>query len=170
MPETSTVPVKTTDGTAAKLQRWQPFAFLDEFQEEMERFFRSPLLMPSTLLRPLRRWTPTGGAWAPYMDAYEKDSTIVVKVELPGLQKEDVQVEIDGGDLIIHGETKAESEVKEENYFRMERSVGSFYRRMPLPAGVTQDQIEATLKDGVLEVHIPKPVEAKPQPTKVEVK
>jgi HSP20 family protein len=94
----------------------------------------------------------------------------VVKAELPGLKKEDVTVEIDGEDLVIKAEAKTESEVKEEGYYRMERSTGSFYRRMPLPAGTTPEQIEATLKDGVLEVRVPKQAEAKTVPTKVEVK
>jgi HSP20 family protein len=103
------------------------------------------------------------------MDAYEKDHTIIVKAELPGLKKEDVQVEIEGDDLIIRGQSKAESEVKQEDYYRTERTFGSFYRRMQLPLGVTAEQIEANLTDGVLEVHIPVPAEAKPETKTVTV-
>jgi HSP20 family protein len=104
------------------------------------------------------------------MDVYEKDNAIVVKAELPGMKKEDVQVEIEGEDLIIRGESKAESEVKDEDYYRSERSFGSFYRRMPLPAGVTAEQIHASLTDGVLEVRVPKPAEAKAEAKKIPVK
>ena len=104
------------------------------------------------------------------MDVYEKDNAIVIKAELPGLKKEEVQVEIDGEDLVIRGESKAESEVKDEDYYRSERSIGSFYRRMPLPAGVTPEQIQANLKDGVLEVRVPKPAEARSEAKKIEVK
>jgi HSP20 family protein len=95
------------------------------------------------------------------MDVYEKDNTIVIKAELPGLKKEDVQVEVEGEDLVIRGESKAENKVKDDEYYRSERSFGSFYRRMPLPAGVAPEQIHANLKDGVLEVRVPKPPEAK---------
>jgi HSP20 family protein len=103
------------------------------------------------------------------MDVYEKDHTIMVKAELPGLKKEDVQVEVEGDDLIIRGHSKAESEVEQEDYYRTERTYGSFYRRTQLPAGVTSDQIQANLTDGVLEVQIPVPVEAKPETKTVQV-
>jgi HSP20 family protein len=104
------------------------------------------------------------------MDVYEKDNAIVVEAELPGLKKEDVQVQIEDEDLIIRGESKAESDVKEEDYYRSERSFGSFYRRIPLPSGVAHEQIQATLNDGVLEVSIPKPAEAKAEAKKIPVR
>jgi HSP20 family protein len=75
-----------------------------------------------------------------------------------------------GEDLVIRGESKAESEVKDEDYYRSERSYGSFYRRMPIPAGVTPEQIQANLKDGVLEGRMPKPAEAKTESKKIAVK
>lgn len=103
------------------------------------------------------------------MDVYEKDNALFVKAELPGLKKEDVQVEVEGEDLVIRGESKTESEVKDGDYYRSERSFGSFYRRLPLPAGVTSEQIQATLKDGVLEVRVPKPTEAAPEVKKITV-
>ncbi len=91
------------------------------------------------------------------------------KAELPGLTKEDVQVEIDSGYLVIKGESKAETGAKEASYYRLERSFGSFYRRLLLPFDVTPEQIKATLTDGVLEVQIPKPLETKPEVRKVPV-
>jgi HSP20 family protein len=81
---------------------------------------------PGSLLCPLRGFAREALAWAPHMDVYEKDNAIVVKAELPGLKKEDAHVEIDGEDLVIRGESKAESEVKDEHYYRSERSFGSF--------------------------------------------
>src|SRR5690242_7361349 len=107
--------------------------------------------------------------YAPRMDVYEKDDTLVLKAELPGLQKEDVQVEIYDGNLVIRGESKAAREVKKETYYRTERTFGSFYRSLPLPWEVTPEQIKATLADGVLEVQIPKPVAATPAVIKVPV-
>jgi HSP20 family protein len=168
MPETM-VPVKSANGTAPR--RAEPFAWLDDFAAEMERFWARPF---SFFTGPLPRPFPhLAGremlAWAPRTDVYEKDQTIIVKAELPGLKKEDVQVEVEGGDLIIRGHRKAESEVRQEDYYRTERTFGSFYRRMQLPVGVTAEQIEANLTDGVLEVCIPLPVEAKPETKTVPV-
>jgi HSP20 family protein len=101
---------------------------------------------------------------------YEKDNIVFIKAELPTLKNEDVEVEIDGEDLVIRGESKAESEVKHEDYYRSERIYGSFYRRLQLPAGVTPEQIQAVLQDGVLEVRVPKPAEATSTAKKIEVK
>jgi HSP20 family protein len=142
---------------------------LDDFASEMERFWTRPF---SFFTGPLPRPFFAGRdmlAWAPRTDVYEKDHTIVVKAELPGLKKEDVQVEVEGGDLIIRGQSKAESEVKQEDYYRTERTFGSFYRRMQLPAGVTPEQIEASLTDGVLEVRVPLPAEAQTETKTVPV-
>ena len=169
MAEASMVPVKSGNG---KPHRSEHSGFLDDFEAEMERFWRRPWfgLWRTPMPRSFREFTPAAIKWAPPMDVYEKDNAIVIKAELPGLKKEDVQVEIEGEDLVIRGESKAESEAKDEDYYRSERSFGSFYRRMPLPAGVTPEQIQATLKDGVLEVRVPKPVEAKSEAKKIEVK
>jgi HSP20 family protein len=166
MAEATTVPVKNGNG---KLQRAEPFAFLNDLEAEMERFWRRPWAFWSNpLSQPFRGFIPASVTWAPRMDVYEKDNTIVFKAELPGLKKDDVQVELEGEDLIIRGESKAENEVKEGDYYRSERSFGSFYRRMPLPSGVTE-QIQASLKDGVLEVSVPKPTETKSETRKIAV-
>jgi HSP20 family protein len=160
----SSVPVKKTNG------KLQPYGFFDELEDEMQRLFGWPFT-PSTAYFPaLPRISTKAKAWAPRMDVFEKESTIVLKAELPGLKKEDVQVEMMGEDLIISGEAKAETEVEQEDYYRTERTFGSFYRRVPLPAGTKADQIQATLTDGVLEVQIPKPAAVKPEAAKVEVK
>jgi HSP20 family protein len=169
MAEASMVPVKSGNGKAHRAER---FGVLDDFEAEMERFWRRPWsgLWRGPLLRPFAAFTREPIAWAPRMDVYEKDNAIVFKAELPGLKKEDVEVEVDGEDLVVRGESKSESEVKDEDYYRSERSYGSFYRRMPLPAGVTPEQIQANLKDGVLEVRVPKPAEGKAEPKKIAVK
>ena len=70
---------------------------------------------------------------APRLDVYEQDGYLVVKADVPGVEKEDVRVELDGGDLVIQGETRTENEVKEDQYYRIERRLGRFYRRVPLP-------------------------------------
>jgi HSP20 family protein len=108
--------------------------------------------------------------WRPSVDVYEKDGNLVIKAELPGMKKEDIEVALDQGDLVIRGERKAESEVKEENYYRIERNYGSFYRRIPLPFEVKPDQITASYNDGVLEVRIPKPAQERPQPQRIPLR
>lgn len=163
MTEQTTLPAKKANGTVTK---WDPFEMFDAFQEEMDRFWRRPwAALPTMFSRPAGQ--PT--VWAPRLDVFEKDNTLVVKAELPGVKKEDVHVELDNGTLVIKGETKAESEAKQETYYRMERTYGSYYRRLPLPFDVTPDQVTATLQEGVLEIRIPKPAEAAAQATKITV-
>jgi HSP20 family protein len=167
MVEQTISPVKKTNGT---LRRWDPFDVFETVQQEMERFWQRPFSFPfGSLPALLQGPTRPGMSWVPRTDVYEKDHTLVFKAELPGLTKEDVQVEIDHGYLVIKGESKAESEATQANYYRLERSFGSFYRRLPLPFDVAPELIKATLTDGVLEVQIPKPLETKPEVSKVPI-
>ncbi len=169
MPEQTTIPMKRED-TASAPRRWDPFEMFETIQEEMDRLWRRPSpfwagAFPSFF----RRTTGQGMTWAPRMDVYEKDNTLIVKADLPGLKNEDVQVELDDGGLVIRGASAAEGEIKEENYYRMERSLGTFYRRLPLPFAVEPDQIQATMRDGVLEVRIPRPAEQKGEAKRIPV-
>jgi HSP20 family protein len=163
MAETTTVPVQNGSG---QLARHQPFDTFERMRDEMERFFGEA--WPWSRMR-LPKQMELGTAWAPRVDVFDKNGDLVVKAELPGLERKDIQVSYDRGDLEIRGEKKAESEVKDEDYYRMERSYGSFYRRMTLPFEVQPDKIKAEYKDGVLQVSIPKPAEAKPEPKKIAV-
>jgi HSP20 family protein len=105
----------------------------------------------------------------PSLDMYEEKDQIVVKVELPGLSKDDVEVNLTGSMLTIKGEKKREQEVKEADYYRSEREYGSIYRSVDLPAEVKTDEVKATFKDGVLEIHLPKTEEAKKKAVRVQV-
>jgi HSP20 family protein len=149
---------KMTPATTGQSQvrRWDPFSRLSQLESEFERLFDV-------------RW-PRMRPFMPRVDVYEQDGNLVTKAELPGVKKEDIDISIEGGDLIIRGERKQESEVKEENYYRMERSSGTFYRRLPMPEGVQPDQITANFSDGVLEIRIPKPQAAEEKTTKIEIK
>ncbi len=156
MTEKSTVPART-NGQMARL--WGRFELLDELQDEMSRFWGDPWPMPFRSFRP--RWTrPT--TWMPRADVFEKNGNIVIKTELPGIKPEDVHVSLEEDNLIIRGESKAEEEVKEEDYYRMERTHGSFYRCLPLPDGIKAEQIRATFSDGVLEITVPMATADKP--------
>jgi HSP20 family protein len=147
--------------------RWNPSALIDEFQEEWARLWSRPFGVP--MIRPARllAQVPLG---TPRLDVYEQDGYLVVKAEVPGVKKEDLQVELDNGDIVIQGETRAENEVKDDQYYRMERRLGRFYRRVPLPFDVKPEDIQATLNDGVLEVRIPKPAEATLKGKRIPVK
>jgi HSP20 family protein len=97
----------------------------------------------------------TAGLWTPYLEVYQKNNEFFVKAELPGLKKEDINVEIAEGELRISGERKEEVEKKEKDFYRSERSYGTFLRTIALPEGAKIENATATVKDGVLEVKIP---------------
>lgn len=132
--------------------RRDPFSMFNDVEMMMDRMFgrRWPLL------RAFPGFSGTDAGWAPQVDVYEKDNSFVVKAELPGVNKDDIDVSLDQGDLVIRGERKSEhEETGEPNYYRMERSYGSFYRRIPMPEGAEQNDISANFKDGVLEITAP---------------
>ncbi len=106
---------------------------------------------------------------APAIDLYEDKDDIVVKAELPGMDKDDVEVNLLDHLLTIKGEKKKEEEIKEQNYYRCERSYGSFLRTVELPKDVHSDKVRASFKSGVLEVRLPKTEEAKTKEIKVRV-
>jgi HSP20 family protein len=160
-PEASTALEKREE---RRMRRWDPFEMFDALQEEMARFWGHAFpLMPRPLSWPLRRMALAPTTWMPSIDVYKKDGNLVVKAELPGVRKEDIEVTLDQGDLVIRGERTAERETREENYYRMERSFGSFYRHIPLPFDAKPDQITASYNDGVLEIRIPRPTQEEQQ-------
>jgi HSP20 family protein len=103
------------------------------------------------------------GAWYPAVDMFDDDNKIVIKAELPGLDKKDISVDLKDRVLTLSGVRNYDNEVKEENYYRRERVTGSFKRSFHLPADVESDQIKADFKDGLLKIEIPKPEEQKPK-------
>lgn len=128
---------------------WWGLAPWREMEERMDRLFEETFGRSG-------RTTPVEGAWMPAVELFEREGTLVMRAELPGLKREDITVEVTDHTLTVAGERKAEQEVKERNYYRCERSYGSFQRSITLPAGVEQGQIAATFKDGILEVTLPK--------------
>jgi HSP20 family protein len=154
-----------------QLARWDPIALFDELQEDMSRLWGKPGGM-WPMMRSLRRLAQVPGSMmvAPRLDMFEREGNLIVKAELPGIKKEDVQVELEEGSLVIRGETSTENEVKEEQFYRMERTSGSFFRRVPLPFEAQPDEIQASMADGVLEVRIPRPPEQKSEPRRITVK
>jgi HSP20 family protein len=113
--------------------------------------------------------TAAAAAWFPEIDVFEKDGRLVTKIDLPGMKKEDVKVEVTDGHLAISGERKTEAEEKKDQYYRCEREYGSFYRAVPLPEGAKLEDVKATFADGVLEVSVPLPAAPQPAVKKVEI-
>ena len=103
------------------------------------------------------------GVLCPAIDVTEDAASLRISAELPGLEKKDIQLEVKDGLLTLHGEKRHESESKEGNLLRRERSYGSFYRALSLPEAADATKVEATVKNGVLEVRIPKREETKPR-------
>ncbi|MGD0887505.1 MAG: Hsp20/alpha crystallin family protein [Thermodesulfovibrionales bacterium] len=131
--------------------------------DEMERWFETMWSRPFSLLRaPL--WTDARLAEreviSPSVDVYEEGNELIFKADMPGVTKEDLKVDIAGDYLTISGEKKKEEKIERKNYYRFERSHGSFSRRFELPAGVDTDKVKAHFEGGVLEVRIPKTEEA----------
>ena len=105
----------------------------------------------------------------PFVDIFEADGDVVLKAELPGMKKEDIEVTLTDTDITISGEKKKEEEVKKKDYYKYERSYGSFCRTFSLPAEVQANKVKSTFKDGVLEVRMPKSEKAKSKEVKVKV-
>ncbi|MEJ2253072.1 MAG: Hsp20/alpha crystallin family protein [Nitrospirota bacterium] len=119
---------------------------------------------------PSPRWAETVETAFPAVDMYEDDDQVVVKAELPGVRKEDIDVSVDDTVVTISGEKKMQEKVQRKDYYRVERSYGAFTRSLPLPAEVQSDKATAAFKDGVLEVRVPKTAAAKEKKVQLEVR
>jgi len=145
------------------LIRWEPVRELNTIQSEMNRLFNTYFDSP----------TPANGTalrrWVPAMDLVETDQDFVLRADLPGVDENDVKIELEDRVLTIAGERRAEHEERKEGYYRVERSSGAFTRTLTLPEGVNPDGIKASFDKGVLEVRIPKPEEKKPHRVSIAV-
>ena len=106
---------------------------------------------------------------APTVDIFEKNNNVVVKAEIPGMKKEDIEVNLTDNTITISGEKKKEDKVEKKNYYRFERSYGSFCRSFRLPKEVRPDKTKASFKDGILEIKIPETAEAKKRKKKLNI-
>jgi len=108
--------------------------------------------------------------WTPAVDITEGDNEFIVKVELPGVKKDDVKITLESNILTIKGEKKQDGEEKKQDYHRVERSYGAFQRSFNLPTAVKAEKIDAVYNDGILSISIPKAEEAKPKQIEVKVR
>ena len=143
--------------------RWEPVRDLLSLQERMNRMFDTSYRGAAD-----EDWA-LGESWAPAVDIYEKDGNIVLKAELPGVDPKDVDVRVENNLLTLRGERKFDTEVKRDNYHRVERSYGSFSRSFTLPNVVDTQNIKAEYRDGVLHMTLPKREEAKPRQIQINV-
>jgi len=144
----------------ATLTRRDPLRELARAQEEMNRAFGDERLL-------FRAGESVG--WTPACDIYEDGEEIVVRADLAGVEPKDVDIRFENGVLTVKGERKLEQEDKRENYHRLELSYGTFTRGFSLPATIDPEKIRAESKQGVLLIHLPKKLEAKPKSIQVKV-
>jgi HSP20 family protein len=144
------------------LSTWPSFGRLSDLRDEIDRLFESPL-------SELTRTSQLLSGWTPALDVYENKDNFVVKAELPGMKKEDIEVSLHDGSLSISGERKTESKHEEGGVYRAERFFGRFQRTVTLPTAVAADKVKAAYNDGVLTITLPKTEEAKPKKIDVSV-
>ena len=143
-----------------KLARWEPFG--RDFATLANRFNRAFDLNLSDDDR------ESVSLWRPAVDIFEEKDDVVIKAELPGMNKDDIDLRVENNVLTLTGQRKREKEVTEDGYFRSERAYGTFSRSFTLPTTVNVNKIAASYKDGVLSVNLPKAEEAKPKRIRIQ--
>ncbi len=144
------------------LARWEPLNELRRMRQDMDRLFES-MAFPGM-------FAPTGASAAmPAVDVFEKDGSTVVRAEIPGLSKEDIEVTASEDAITLKGEFRREEEAREGEYIRREMRSGRFFRTIPMPAAIKPDQVGATFRDGILEVTAPKAEEAEAREKRIEI-
>ena len=141
-----------------RVSTWPTLGRLTDLRDEIDRLFEAPLAPTSEFL-----------GWTPAFDVYENKDNFVVKAELPGMKKEDINVSLHDGSLIISGERKSETHDEGTEIYRAERFFGKFQRAVSLPVTVAAHKVKADYKEGVLTVTLPKAEEAKPKQIEVNV-
>ena len=146
------------------IARWDPFRDVATLQDRINRIFNESFGRSRDLDEEVSLYD-----WSPPVDIYETGDGIVLKVELPGVNKGDVSVEVKDNVLTLKGERLLDPEIKDENYYRKERSFGKFNRSFSLQQTIKPDLIKASFKNGVLTVEIPRPEEEKPKQVTVDI-
>jgi HSP20 family protein len=141
--------------------KWDPFRDLITLREKMNRLFEDAVTSRG------EEKDLISSTWSPAVDIYENENELVLTAEVPGLEEKDVEIKIEDNTLSVRGERKFEKETKEENYHRIERSYGTFFRSFTLPNYIDQDKIQAEHENGVLKITMPKRTELKPRKVKI---
>ena len=150
------------------IAKWSPMKELEDMRRDMERLFED-VFEPARRRRDWWPKSPEVGVMVPNIDMYDRKTEIVVKAELPGVERDKIDLTITRNAITIKGEIRTEEEIKEEDYYSREISYGNFTRSVTLPAEVESEKAKASFKDGILEIVLPKKEEAQPKEIKVEV-
>jgi HSP20 family protein len=145
-----------------ELVRWDPFDGLNRIQSRINNLFDETFGRPATS-------AASSGVWFPPVDILESRDSYLIRAEIPGMKREDFNLEVHDGSLTLSGERKLEEPANGVEYRRVERTAGKFSRSFYLPQTVQKDGIKATYRDGILEVHVPKAEEAKPRQIAISV-
>lgn len=144
-----------------ELVRWEPFAGFGDVRSVFNDLFDENFGRSSA--------QPSISKWYPAVDVLESKESYLIRAELPGMKREDIKVEVKDGTLVLSGERKSEKPAEGVEYRHAERVAAKFWRSFSLPETVKQDAIEATYKDGILEIRVPKAEEAKPRQIEISV-
>jgi HSP20 family protein len=142
------------------ITRWDPFREVVALQNRMNSLFRDMNEGDSPL---------STASFVPAVDIYEDDKKVMLKLEVPGIEQKDLDVSVENNTLTVKGERKLEKEEKEENFHRIERRYGSFFRAFTLPSTVNTEDIHASYTAGVLKLELSKKAEAQPRQIKINV-
>jgi HSP20 family protein len=159
-----------TGGLPAMWGRGGPFELMRRLDEDMDRLFNQLWSGGRNLMR---RGSDAPGMWMPQVEMCERGGKLHVFADLPGMNKEDVKLSLDGDQLVIQGERRAsheEGDPQQGGFFHSERSYGSFYRSIPLPEGVDPASVDASFKDGVLDVCFDAPKQQQPKSRQVQIR
>jgi HSP20 family protein len=143
---------------------WSPMTVLNSFRNEMDRLF-DDFGFGGTLAFP----SAGSGFWSPQTEVLERDNKLIVRADLPGLTKDDIDVDIDDNRIAIRGERKNEHDETKEGLYRSERSYGSFFRSIPVPEGANTDEARASFNNGVLEITMPLPEKRESTARKLDI-
>lgn len=141
--------------------KWDPFRDILTLRDRMNRLFEDMSAYRG------EEKDLAASAWAPAVDIYETENEVVLTAEVPGVDEKDIEIKVEDNTLTLRGERKFEKETKEENFHRIERAYGSFFRSFTLPTYVDHDKIEAEHENGVLKIRMPKKLELKPRKVKI---
>lgn len=142
--------------------RWDPFRELLTLQERLDKMYRD-------MERTRKEEDFVSSEWRPPVDIFESRDVFVLKLEIPEVEKESIDIKINDDELTIRGERKLEPGVEPENYHRMERGYGTFSRSFSLTKTIDPAKIRASVKDGILRIELPKKEEVRPKQIKIEV-
>jgi HSP20 family protein len=141
--------------------RWDPFRDLVTLRERMNRLFEDAFTSRG------EEKDLVASSWSPSVDIYETENEIILTAEVPGVDEKNIEIKLEDNTLSLKGERNFEKETKEENYHRIERAYGSFYRSFTLPGNIDQDNIKAENENGILRITMPKKSELKPKKVKI---